>query len=60
MAWTQLLGILQEARDLDQAHQSRIPTTCPYDDTPLKPTQDGKLFCPWAGDYTWPDDGLVD
>ena len=60
MSWGQLVGILQQARDLDRAHATRVPTACPYDHTTLKSTPDGKLFCPWAGDYTWPDDGLID
>lgn len=60
MSWQQLVGILTEARDLDRKSKIGPPTVCPYDFTTLKSTPDGKLFCPWAGDYTWPDDGLVD
>lgn len=60
MPWQQLVGIIEEARDLDRIHDTRTPTSCPYDHTTLKSTPDGKLFCPWAGDYTWPDDGLID
>lgn len=60
MSWWQLVGIIEEARDLDRQAQSTPPTVCPYDGTTLKSTPDGKLFCPWAGDYTYPDDGIVD
>lgn len=59
MGWYQLVGIIAEARDLDRIEASEAPTVCPYDFTALKSTPDGKLFCPWAGDYTWPDDGRV-
>lgn len=60
MSWQQLLDILNEARDIDRKAESEVPTVCPYDYTTLQSTPDGKLYCPWAGDYLWPDDGHVD
>lgn len=59
MPWQQLVGIIDEARDLDKANLVKTPVVCPYDYTALKSAPDGTLFCPWAGDYTWPDDGVV-
>lgn len=59
MAWQQLITIMEEGADIDRAEASKVPVVCPYDLTTLKPTPDGKLFCPWAGDYTYPDDGIV-
>lgn len=58
-SWWGLVDILNEARDIDRTDQTEVPTVCPYDLTPLRTSPDGKLFCPWAGDYTYPDDGIV-
>lgn len=59
MAWRQILTIIDEAREIDRQDAMGPPSVCPYDLVPLRSTPDGKLFCPWAGDYTYPDDGLV-
>ena len=59
MSWQQLTTIINEAHDLDREVLSKVPTVCPYDLTALMSAPDGKLFCPWAGDYTYPDDGIV-
>jgi hypothetical protein len=59
MSWQALVDMLAEAREIDQEVATRVPTVCPYDFTTLKTSPDGKLFCPWAGDYTYPDDGIV-
>lgn len=55
MAWDELLGFLQEARDIDQQDRSTAPTSCPVDNTALREGPDGVLFCPWDG-LKWPDD----
>jgi hypothetical protein len=59
MGWYQLVGMIQEAQEIDRQDASTPPTACPYDGTALRSTPDGKLYCPWAGDYTYPDDGIV-
>lgn len=59
-SWWGLVDILAEVRDLDRQAESEVPVVCPYDFTTLQPAPGGKLFCPWAGDYLWPDDGHVD
>jgi len=60
MAWEQLLGMIQEARDWETSKASEPPTQCPHDYAPLKPGPNGELFCPWAGDYEWPRDGRLE
>jgi hypothetical protein len=55
MAWEQLLGMIQEARDVDQEDRSTLPTSCAQDYTALREGPAGKLFCPWCG-LVWPDD----
>ncbi len=59
MAYEQLLAIIEEAAEIDRQDQTGPPVVCPYDLTTLKEGPNGVLFCPWAGDYTWPDDGFV-
>lgn len=59
MAWQQLLSIIDEAADIDRTALQGPPVVCPYDLVPLKEGPGGVLFCPWAGDYTYPDDGMV-
>lgn len=49
MSWWTLVGIIQEARDIDAQAASTPPVECPNDYTPLKAGPDGKLFCPWDG-----------
>lgn len=60
MAWETLLGIIQEARDWERDKQSEPPQQCPYDYTALVAGPNGSLICPWAGDYTWPEDGRIE
>ena len=59
-SWWGLVDILSEARDIDRQAATEVPTVCPYDNTTLVTGPNGKLHCPWAGDYTYPDDGIVD
>lgn len=58
--WWKLVGIIDEARELDRQAKAKVPVVCPYDFTTLVSGPGGKLHCPWAGDYTYPDDGIVD
>jgi hypothetical protein len=58
-SWWGLVDILNEARDIDRQEQTEIPSACPYDGTPLVSGPGGKLSCPFNGDYTYPDDGIV-
>lgn len=60
MAWEQLTGMIQEAADWVRAKESEPPAQCPYDQQPLAAGPDGTLFCPWQGDYVWPEDGRVE
>lgn len=59
MAWDQLLTIMEEAKEIERIEATGPPTICPYDLTPLSPAPDGRLFCPFNGDYLYPDDGLI-
>jgi hypothetical protein len=54
MAWEQLLGMIQEARDIDADDASKVPVECPNDYTLLKEGPGGVLFCPWGCDYRYP------
>ena len=55
MAWDQLLGMIQEAWDIDNQERSGEPAMCVSDYTPLRGGGDGSLFCPWCG-LQWPRD----
>lgn len=55
MAWETLIGMIQEARDIDAQDRSTAPTSCPVDYTALVQGPDGKLVCSWDG-LVWPDD----
>jgi hypothetical protein len=49
MSWEQLLGILQESRDIQAKEQSTPPVACPNDGTPLEQGRDGELRCRFDG-----------
>jgi len=55
MAWRQLLGIMQDARELDEQELNKVPVECPNDFTALQDAGDGILFCPWDG-WQYPRD----
>lgn len=55
MAWQQLTGMIQEARDIEAKDRTGTPTSCAEDYTALVGGPDGKLQCPWCG-LIWPDD----
>ena len=55
MAWDQLVGFIQEAREIEQADRTGTPTSCPADYTALRQADGGELFCPWCG-LRWPED----
>lgn len=55
MAWEQLLGMIQEARDIDAQEASEAPVVCPNDYTTLVSGPDGTLHCPWDG-FQYPRD----
>ncbi len=59
-SWDTLTGMIQEAADWVRSKVSEPPQQCPYDQTPLVGGPDGTLFCPWDGDYIWPDDGRIE
>jgi hypothetical protein len=57
MAWEQLLGFIQEARDIEQQDRTQPPQSCPFCYTALREGLEGKLYCPFAdGHPVWPDD----
>ena len=56
MGWDSLLGIIQEARDIDREEASRPPEDCPICATPLTSGPDGTLSCPFTDHFVWPDD----
>lgn len=46
MSWDQLLGILDEAYDLDAEERNRVPEDCPQCGAPLVEGPTGvQLFC---------------
>lgn len=53
--WYALLGMIDEAREIDKRDREGPPVTCPNDYTTLEGAANGKLFCPWDG-WVWPDD----
>lgn len=55
MAWETLLGILEEARQLEREAAAKVPVECPNDFTPLEAGPDGTLFCRWDG-WVYPRD----
>lgn len=59
MAWETLIGMIREGEEIDAEAHGKVPVECPYDYTPLKEGPGGVLFCPWAGDYEYPRDGIV-
>jgi hypothetical protein len=58
MAWETLLGLIDEARDIDRVERSTAPTSCPNDYTALKEGLNGTLYCPWDG-LQWPRDAAA-
>lgn len=55
MPWDQLLGIVQEAAEIDREQEKGPPTSCAVCYTALKDGPGGTLFCPWDG-LKWPED----
>lgn len=55
MAWETLVGIIQEAREIDAEEQSTPPVVCPNDFTLLVDGPGGVLHCPWDG-WQYPRD----
>lgn len=53
--WWDLVGIIQEARDVDDKERSGTPSSCAQCYTPLQGGPNGTLYCPWDG-LVWPDD----
>ena len=56
MGWDQLIGMIQEARDIDAEERSRPPEDCPICATTLTSGPDGGLYCPFDDHYVWPQD----
>lgn len=57
MAWDQLLGIIAEARDIDDQERSTPPADCPIcAHTLAAGFRSGTLVCPFSDHYVWPDD----
>lgn len=56
MGWDQLLGMLQEARDIDAEERSGPPVDCPVCGTTLTAGPAGEIFCPFAEHYFYPQD----
>ena len=54
MSWQSLLGMIQEAREIDAQEAAKVPVECPNDYTALQEGPDGTLSCPWDG-WTWPN-----
>lgn len=56
MSWDQLLGIIEEARTLDDEERNRVPDDCPRCGTTLVDGPPGvQLFCPTDG-WQYPRD----
>jgi hypothetical protein len=53
MSWEQFRSIVLTNRSNMAAEQSRPPTACPFDGTPLEIRADGIRNCP-RGDFTYP------
>ena len=56
MGWDQLIGMIDEARDIDAAERSGPPQDCPYCATTLVSGPDGTVYCPFDDHYVWPQD----
>lgn len=55
MGWDQLIGMIQEARDIEAEERSRPPEDCPVCGTSLRDGGGGSLFCPFSDHFFWPD-----
>jgi hypothetical protein len=55
MAWQQLIGMIEEAAEIDALDSAGTPTSCVADYTALEQGPNGKLVCPWCG-LVWPDE----
>lgn len=56
MGWDQLIGMIDEARDIDAAERSGPPQDCPICATTLVSGPDGTITCPFNDHYSWPQD----
>lgn len=54
MSYYTLLGIIEEARELDKVEAKKTPVDCPNDGAILLNGPDGVLYCPsdgWRPDH---------
>lgn len=56
MGWEQLLGIVEEARDIEREEAATPPEDCPICATTLASGPDGGLHCPFTDHFFWPED----
>lgn len=56
MGWEQLLGIVEEARDIEREEAATPPEDCPICATTLTSGPDGGLYCPFTDHFFWPKD----
>jgi hypothetical protein len=59
MAWEQLLGFIQEAREIEHKDATEAPVECPHCYTALREGPGGVLYCPWLPHYEYPRDGKL-
>jgi hypothetical protein len=52
VSWEQLLDIAREAEQCRRDEQTRQPTACPRDGTPLDSNPRGQRHCPFCG-WIW-------
>jgi len=57
--WRAVLGYIAEAAEVDRLDFTTPPVVCPYDQVPLREGPGNVLFCPFAGDYEYPRDGII-
>ncbi len=59
MPWEQLLGFIEEARQIEREEASGLPTVCPYCGTALREAPGNVLYCPLLPHYEYPRDGKL-
>lgn len=57
--WYGLLGIYEHGAQEQALWNTQHPIACPYDGEPLRPGPNGEWYCPFAGDYEYPRDGII-
>jgi hypothetical protein len=55
MGWYQLVGLMREAKTIEERDRTTPPTSCAQCYTALRGGPEGQLYCPWDG-LIWPDD----